>query len=67
MNQNLAIQVDAPFITVEEYARRTGRSAEGVRKLCLAGRLPVRHRNSDRERYEINMIALAKEASSALY
>lgn len=56
------IQVDSPYLTVMEFARRNGVTERSVRDLVQQGRLPIRKRKSEKEKIYINMIALMKEA-----
>ncbi|TCJ98808.1 hypothetical protein EV694_1235 [Volucribacter psittacicida] len=62
MNQPIIIQVDMPFLPVEEFARRNGVDAKAVRRLVGKGVLPIRNRPSGKGKIYINMIALMKEA-----
>jgi hypothetical protein len=56
-------QIDAPFVSSEEYARRVGISVRAVRGLISDGRLPIRKKLKPNERPYINMLAIAKEAA----
>ncbi|MBB1362137.1 DNA-binding protein [Shewanella sp. SR44-4] len=56
-------QIDAPFVSSEEYARRVGISVRTVRSLISDGRLPIRPKLKPQERPFINMLAVAKEAA----
>lgn len=58
------IQVDVPYMTVEEYSRRSGIKTNTVRDLVQRGVLPTKPRSSKQEKIYINMIALAREAAS---
>ena len=60
---SLTLHIDAPYISFEEYARRTGIQVGAVRKLGAAGRLPIRPKVKAQERPFINMLALAQEAA----
>tara|TARA_R110002033_G_scaffold159416_1_gene195695 strand:- start:319 stop:519 length:201 start_codon:yes stop_codon:yes gene_type:complete len=60
---NFTFQIDAPFISSEEYARRVGLTSRAVRGLISEGRLPIRKKLKPQERPFINMLALAKEAA----
>lgn len=57
------IQVDSPYLPVEEFARRNGLEADAVRYLVRKGDLPIRKRKEPNEKIYINMIALAREAA----
>ncbi|MGI2146282.1 DNA-binding protein [Shewanella frigidimarina] len=60
---NITFQIDAPFVSSEEYARRVGISVRTVRSLISDGRLPIRPKLKPQERPFINMLAVAKEAA----
>ena len=60
---NFTFQIDAPFVSSEEYARRVGISVRTVRSLISDGRLPIRPKLKPQERPFINMLAVAKEAA----
>ncbi|MCL1050360.1 DNA-binding protein [Shewanella abyssi] len=60
---NFTYQIDAPFISFEEYARRAGIQPSAVRAQVREGRLPIRPKLKPQERPFINMLALAKEAA----
>jgi len=62
----MQVHIDTPYLSVEEYARRTGFSVRSVRERCLQGRLPVAPRR-DGERYMINNAKLMQEALEAKY
>ncbi|WP_108944117.1 DNA-binding protein [Shewanella halifaxensis] len=59
---NFTLQIDTPYISCEEYARRSGIKLRTVRTLISDGRLPIRPKTKSKERPFINMIALMKEA-----
>ena len=61
--KDLVVQIDVPYLSIREYAKRSGQSLASVRKQCEAGKLPVRARK-DGEKYFINMALLTKEALS---
>jgi predicted DNA-binding transcriptional regulator AlpA len=60
---HFTFQIDAPFVSSEEYARRVGISVRTVRTLISDGRLPIRKKLKPQERPFINMLAVAKEAA----
>ncbi|MEB3457158.1 hypothetical protein [Pasteurella multocida] len=64
MNQaiHINLQVEMPYLTVQEYARRANMKEKAVRDLVQAGKLPVMPRNSAKEKIQINMLALARQA-----
>lgn len=67
MNINMTVQVDSPYVTCEEYARRAGLSSRAVRERCMAGTLPVAPRKKDGERYLVNLALLTRQALEAQY
>lgn len=56
------VQVDAPYLSIEEYAKRTGIPIGTVRSSIRAGEVPIKPKKKEKERIYINMIALAKQA-----
>ena len=58
------VVIDTPYLSVEEYARRTGMTERSVRERCIKGQLPVRKRR-DGERFFVNNALLMKEALEA--
>lgn len=58
----LTISIDTPFLTFEEYARRTGTTTDNVRYQVRHGRLPIKPKTKPKETPYINMLALMKEA-----
>ena len=58
------IQLDAPYITPNEYARRSGLTIRSVKHLISKGLLPIVPKNDGREITLINLIALAEQASN---
>lgn len=61
---NITIQLDSPYITPQEYSRRTGMLLPTVRDYVKKGILPVKKRHSPltRQVILINMAALTIEA-----
>ncbi|MFC0973963.1 helix-turn-helix transcriptional regulator [Pasteurella multocida] len=57
------IQLQAPYVTIKEYARITGTSESNVNKMVQKGILPIKPKLGLRGTVFINMIALAKEAA----
>ena len=54
--------IDAPFLSTQEYARRSGLKQPAIIRLCRAGRLPVMKRESEKEPFIINNALLIKNA-----
>ncbi|MFZ7175181.1 hypothetical protein ACLSYX_10235 [[Pasteurella] aerogenes] len=59
---SINIQIDAPYVTKEEYSRRTGLPIGTINDYLKQGKLPIKRRSSSNEKVFINMIALMKEA-----
>ena len=56
------IMVSSTYVTVKEYARRTGRSVSAVQHLVDDGKLPVRRMGTKGSAVEINLAAELSEA-----
>jgi len=56
------IHIDAPYISTDEYSKRSGLSRNAIVRLCRAGRLPTLERNSEKEPFIINNALLIKKA-----
>lgn len=56
-----AILVDSPYVTLREFARRTGLTYSSVRSRVDSGELPV-YRPQAGNSVFVNMMALAKQA-----
>ncbi|TXR52054.1 hypothetical protein [Reinekea thalattae] len=67
MNNNLTVHIDAPYISLDEYAKRTGQTREAVTKQCQRGKLPIKPRENRNTPYMINNALLIKQALSAEY
>ncbi|WP_026160498.1 helix-turn-helix domain-containing protein [Teredinibacter turnerae] len=67
MANSVIVNIDAPWLTPEEFAKRTGISVRTVRDYCAKGRLPIKPRKTDNERYWINNALLIKQALEAEY
>lgn len=65
----LVIQVDAPFVPLSEYARRTGQSHKSVAHQADSGALPIKTFTEEGKRGKrfVNMLKLYEEASKAEY
>ncbi len=62
---SFVLHIDAPGVTVEEYARRTGMPVGTVRDKVATGELPVIKTSvpGKRERIMVNMVALLRLAN----
>ncbi len=58
------IQLDTPFVTKDEYKRRTGLPMGTINSQLNNGKIPILPRKSPKEKVLINLIALAKQAAS---
>ncbi|WP_297531073.1 hypothetical protein [Thalassolituus sp.] len=63
----MQVQIDTPYLSVEEYAKRSGRTVRAVREMCAAGDLPTKPRKQPGERYMINNALLLKQALESKY
>ncbi len=61
------VQIDTPYLSVEEFAKRSGRTVRAVRDMCAAGDLPVKQRKKPGEHYMINNALLIKQALESNY
>ncbi len=59
----IAILIDAPFISIDEYAKRTGFSVRAIRDDMESGLIPFYQRARKSKRL-VNMVALAQMAAS---
>ena len=64
MRQNLNFVISEPFITIDEYCRRTGICKRTARKMYTENRLPIRKKEGPNGLIEVNMVALLIEAAS---
>ncbi|HDR1127449.1 TPA: hypothetical protein QB302_002216 [Pasteurella multocida] len=58
------IQLDTPFVTKDEYKRRTGLPMGTINDQLKAGKLPILPRKSPKEKVLINLIAIAQQAAN---
>lgn len=68
--QKMTFQIPEPYLPLSEYARRTGQTERAVRSDAEKGKLPLKERQKDREKMEVNMVALhykAMKEAEALY
>jgi hypothetical protein len=61
------VMIDTPFLAVDEFARRTGQTPRAVLEQCKNGKLPVRPREKQGEKYMINNALLTKQALEQRY
>ncbi|WP_445496420.1 regulator [Photorhabdus sp. SF281] len=67
MRPNITIAITDPYVTIEEFCRRSSIPMSTARDMIRDGRLPVREKSSDMKRGKvfINMVALTLEAVQA--
>jgi len=61
---SINLVISEPYITVEEFCRRTGYKEGTVRQMYRENRLPIRKKEGLNALIEINMVALTIEAAS---
>ncbi|QXB59570.1 hypothetical protein [Pantoea agglomerans] len=61
---SINLVISEPYITVEEFCRRTGYKEGAVRQMYRENRLPIRKKEGLNALIEINMVALTIEAAS---
>ncbi len=59
---NVPIQLDMPYLPVEEFARRWGVSEQAVRNMIHEGKLPAKKKKRGEKKRYINMLALWQHA-----
>lgn len=65
MRPNITISIPEPYITLDEYCRRTGTNKETARNLIEYGKLPIKPKGGQkRGLVEVNMAALTVMALS---
>lgn len=63
MRPSINVVVPEPFITLDEFCRRTGYKLSYVRQMIRDGRLPIRKKDGSNSLVEVNMFALTMEAA----
>ncbi|MDM3317848.1 MULTISPECIES: regulator [Citrobacter] len=64
MRPSINLVISEPYITVEEFCRRTGYKEGTVRQMYRENRLPIRKKLGVNGLIEINMVALTIEAAA---
>ena len=59
----IGIYIDTPFLSIPEYARRTGQAVKTIRNDIDTGLLPT-YQRAKGAKHLINMVALAQIAAS---
>lgn len=64
-NMSQIFQIDTPYLSLDEYAKRTGQSLGSVVNQANRGQLPVENFTEENKRGKrfVNMIALFKQAN----
>lgn len=63
MRPNINLVVSEPYITIDEFCRRTGYKLSYARQMIREGRLPIRKKQGVSSLIEVNMFALTMEAA----
>ncbi|HGG8722481.1 TPA: helix-turn-helix transcriptional regulator [Enterobacter cloacae] len=63
MRPSINLVVSEPFITLDEFCRRTGYKPSYARQMIRENRLPIRKKVGVNSLIEINMFALTMEAA----
>ncbi len=61
---NTSIQLDVPYLPVEEFARRWGVTPQSVRNMVHEGRLPIKKKKRGEKKVYINMLVLWEHAQA---
>jgi len=64
MRPSINLVISEPYITVDEFCRRTGYKEGTVRQMYRENRLPIRKKEGVNGLIEINMVALTIEAAA---
>ncbi|AUX94801.1 regulator [Mixta gaviniae] len=64
MRPSINLVISEPYVTVEEFCRRTGYKEGTVRQMYRENRLPIRKKEGVNGLIEINMVALTIEAAA---
>lgn len=64
MRPSLNFVISEPFISLDEYCRRTGICKRTARQMAKENRLPIRKKGGVNSLVEVNMLALIVEAAS---
>lgn len=64
MRPSINLVISEPYITIEEFCRRTGYKEGTVRQMYRENRLPIRKKEGLNGLIEINMVALTIEAAA---
>ena len=63
MRPSINLVVSEPYITLDEFCRRTGYKLSYARQMVREGRLPIRKKEGANSLVEVNMFALTMEAA----
>jgi hypothetical protein len=59
---NNPIQLDMPYLPVDEFARRWGITPQAVRGMVHEGKLPIKRKKRGEKKVYINMLAFWEHA-----
>ncbi|VAF95341.1 regulator [Enterobacter hormaechei] len=63
MRPSINLVISEPFITLDEFCRRTGYKPSYARQMIRENRLPIRKKAGVNSLIEVNMFALTMEAA----
>lgn len=63
MRPSINLVVSEPYITLDEFCRRSGYKLSYARQMIREGRLPIRKKQGLNSLIEVNMFALTMEAA----
>ena len=63
MRPSINLVVSEPYVTLDEFCRRTGYKLTYARQMIREGRLPIRKKEGLNSLIEVNMFALTIEAA----
>lgn len=65
MRPSINLVVSEPYVTLDEFCRRTGYKRTYARQMIREGRLPIRKKEGLNSLIEVNMFALTVEAAQS--
>ena len=61
----IAIQIDSPVLTLEEFCKRSGMPDSTARMRIQEGEIPIMPKATAKERIRVNMVAYAIKCAKA--
>jgi len=61
----IAIQIDCPVLTLDEFCRRSGMPEKTARTRIAQGEIPIMPKATAKERIRVNMVAYAIKCAKA--